>query len=130
MLKGACCCRSVTYEVADEFDYAGYCHCKTCQARTGSAFSSFAGIAAEKLKITSGEALLRTFGDPDGTYTRFCSRCGTTLLAGFAAGRLNVQMGTLIDTPSVRPREHIFVGRNAPWHEIADSLPQYAGHRT
>ena len=34
-------------------------------------------------------------------------------------------MGTLIDTPAIRPTAHIFVGSKAPWHEITDDLPQY-----
>jgi hypothetical protein len=37
-----------------------------------------------------------------------------------------VAAGTLDGDPGVRPREHIFVGSKAPWHEITDALPQYA----
>ncbi|MGL4490171.1 MAG: GFA family protein, partial [Rhizobiaceae bacterium] len=37
----------------------------------------------------------------------------------------HVAMGTLIDDPSIRPREHIFVGSKAPWYDILDDLPQY-----
>jgi hypothetical protein len=37
-------------------------------------------------------------------------------------------MGTLVDAPSIRPAHHIFVGSKAPWHQIADDLPQYAEH--
>ena len=38
----------------------------------------------------------------------------------------HVTLGTLVDDPGIRPKFHIFVGSKAPWHEIADSLPQYA----
>jgi hypothetical protein len=34
-------------------------------------------------------------------------------------------MGSLIDTPSIRPSAHIFVGSKAPWFEIVDDLPQF-----
>jgi hypothetical protein len=34
-------------------------------------------------------------------------------------------MGTLVDVPIIRPREHIFVGSKAQWFEITDDLPQY-----
>ena len=40
---------------------------------------------------------------------------------------LHVTMGTLVDDPTIRPMFHIFVGSKAPWHEIADALPQHAG---
>ena len=38
----------------------------------------------------------------------------------------HVTMGTLVDDPGIRPKFHIFVVSTAPWHEFADSLPQYA----
>ncbi len=34
-------------------------------------------------------------------------------------------MGTLVDEPSIRPTEHIFVGSKAPWFTITDDLPQH-----
>ena len=37
-------------------------------------------------------------------------------------------MGSLVDDPAVRPKEHIFVGSKAPWFTITDDLPQYEGH--
>jgi hypothetical protein len=37
---------------------------------------------------------------------------------------VHVAMGSLVDEPSVRPAEHIFVGSKAPWFEITDDLPQ------
>ena len=38
---------------------------------------------------------------------------------------VHVAMGTLIDTPTIRPTAHIFVGSKAPWHQITDDLPQF-----
>ena len=43
---------------------------------------------------------------------------------------MHVALGSLVDTPTVRPTEHIFVGSKAPWFEITDELPrfdEYAG---
>jgi hypothetical protein len=37
-------------------------------------------------------------------------------------------MGTLVDTPTIRPGRHIFVGSKAPWFTITDDLPQHEGH--
>ena len=51
-LSGGCECGAVTYTVADEFEYAGNCHCANCRASTGSAFKPFAGIARDKVEIT------------------------------------------------------------------------------
>ena len=43
-------------------------------------------------------------------------------------GRIHVALGSLHDAPSIKPRAHIFVADKAPWYDITDSLPQYAGH--
>jgi hypothetical protein len=37
---------------------------------------------------------------------------------------VHVALGTLVDEPSIRPTEHIFVGSKAPWYDITDELPQ------
>lgn len=34
-------------------------------------------------------------------------------------------LATLDDDPGARPSAHIFVGFRAPWHDIADTLPQF-----
>jgi hypothetical protein len=34
-------------------------------------------------------------------------------------------MGSLIDSPTIRPTAHIFVGSKAPRFEITDDLPQF-----
>src|SRR4029079_4463780 len=39
-------------------------------------------------------------------------------------------MGTLTDSPAIRPTGHIFVGSKAPWFTITDDLPQYHEHAT
>jgi hypothetical protein len=96
----------VHYEVADEFRYAANCHCSRCRAATGSAFKAFAGIERDKVTLTEG-------GDRPLLYS--VVREGEWV---------HVAMGSLVDEPSIRPSEHIYVGSKAPWHEITDDLPQ------
>ena len=31
----------------------------------------------------------------------------------------------MTDDPGVKPTRHVFVAHKAPWHEIADDLPQF-----
>jgi hypothetical protein len=38
---------------------------------------------------------------------------------------VHVALGSLVDTPAIRPTEHIYVGSKAPWFEITDDLPQH-----
>lgn len=124
MLNGRCECRAVRYRVPDEFLYAANCHCSNCRAGTGSAFKAFAGIEREKLEILEGGETLLVWGDDEGNHTR-CGICGSLLYSVVRDGAyVHVAMGSLVDEPTIRPTEHIFVGSKAPWFEITDELPQ------
>ena len=124
VLAGACECGAVRYEVADAFRYAANCHCSRCRAATGTAFKAFAGIEREKLMIAAGEDTLLIVGDEVANHTR-CRACGSLLFSVVRDGAfVHVAMGSLVDAPSIRPTEHIFVGSKADWFEITDDLPQ------
>ncbi len=128
VLTGKCQCGAVHYAVADAFAYAANCHCSGCRAATGSAFKAFAGIEREKLEITQGRDSLLVVGTEDSNDTR-CGACGSFLFSVVREGAfVHVAMGSLVDAPSIRPTEHIFVGSKAPWFEITDDLPQFDEH--
>lgn len=124
-LRGSCTCGAVQYSVQDEFKYALNCHCSGCRRATGSAFKAFAGIERSKLKLTSGEDALLSFGGARAHDIR-CGKCGSLLYSVVRDGEyVHVTLGTLVDAPAVRPTAHIFVGSKAPWHTITDELPQH-----
>jgi hypothetical protein len=124
-LAGKCRCGAVRYEVADTFVYAANCHCSECRAATGSAFKSFAGIQREKLAITDGLESLAVFGEENLNDTR-CAACGSFLFSVVRDGAwVHVAMGSLVDAPTIRPTQHIFVGSKAAWFEITDDLPHF-----
>jgi hypothetical protein len=128
VLNGKCECGAVRYRVADEFLYAANCHCSNCRAATGSAFKPFAGIQREKLEVTDGADTLLVWGDESGNHTR-CAVCGSLLYSVVREGAyVHVALGSLVDAPSIRPTEHIFVGSKAPWFGITDDLPQHEAH--
>ena len=124
ILRGRCECRAVSYRVPDAFRYAANCHCSNCRASTGSAFKPFAGIEREKLEIVAGGDTLLVWGDDNGNHTR-CGICGSLLYSVVRDGAwVHVALGSLVDEPSIRPTEHIYVGSKAPWFELTDDLPQ------
>jgi len=124
VLNGGCECGGVRYTVADAFLYAANCHCSRCRASTGSAFKPFAGIEREQLAVIEGGDSLLIVGEEDANHTR-CAVCGSLLYSVVRDGAyVHVALGSLVDAPSIRPSEHIFVGSKAPWFEITDDLPQ------
>jgi hypothetical protein len=130
VLSGRCECGKVRYRVADAFLYAANCHCSRCRAATGSAFKPFAGIERDKLELLDGTDNLLVVGDAELNDTR-CRACGSLLFSVVRKGDyVHVAMGSLVDSPSIRPTAHIFVGSKAAWFEITDDLPQFEEYAT
>ncbi|MFM0034715.1 GFA family protein [Paraburkholderia strydomiana] len=126
LLAGGCLCGAVHYSVKDEFIYALNCHCSSCRRATGSAFKPFAGIERDKLCITQGKDNLLIFGDERASHDVHCKTCGSLMFSVVRnAEFVHVTLGTLADTPTIRPTAHIFVGSKAAWHDITDQLPQH-----
>lgn len=124
-LAGECLCGEVHYAVANAFQYALNCHCSNCRRTTGAAFKPFAGIERNKLEVTKGEGNLLLFGGANA-HDVHCRCCGSLLFSFVRDGAFaHVTMGTLVDTPTIRPTAHIFVGSKAPWFTITDDLPQH-----
>lgn len=128
LLKGRCLCGAVEYAVKDAFAHAAMCHCTDCRRATGAAFKPFAGIGRNALSVTRGGSdVMQYGGEPD--HDVHCSHCGSLLYSVVREGEyVHVAMGTLVDDPSIRPTEHIFVSSKAPWFQITDELPRYARH--
>jgi hypothetical protein len=128
MLRGQCLCGAVRYSIVAPFQYAGYCHCARCRASTGSAFCAFGGVESEHLRVTQGEDEVVLFERNADNFVSRCKVCGSPLFALVRGGRFfHVQLGTVVGDPGIRPAFHIFVAEKAPWHVIADSLPQHDG---
>jgi hypothetical protein len=126
-LVGRCLCGAIQASIADEFLYAGYCHCPDCRASSGSGSSAFAGIRKEKLRLTRGEERISKFQKNEDNVIHFCRHCGSWLFSIVRHGEFaHVRLGILIDDPSIRPTFHIFVRSKVPWDTICDELSQFA----
>jgi hypothetical protein len=100
-LIGKCLCGAVEVSIADEFLYAGYCHCPDCRASSGSAFSAYAGIRKEKVQLTCGEESISKFRKNEDNVIHFCRHCGSWLLSIVRNGEFaHVRMGVLVHDPS------------------------------
>ena len=125
-IQGQCSCGAVHFSVENTFEYAFYCHCSRCRARTGSVFAAIAGIGIDKVEITAGHESLVLEGECSDGYGARCSRCHAFLFAAVRERKyMHVSLGVLQGTPSRLPDHHIYVGSKAPWFQITDSLPQY-----
>lgn len=81
MLTGSCLCGSVAYEVDAAIGPIAHCHCVTCRKAHGSAFSSVSSVPRNKFRWTKGEGLLASYESSPGKVRRFCSKCGSQIVA-------------------------------------------------
>lgn len=125
-LKGSCLCGAVRYEV-DQLDTPiGHCHCATCRKAHATAYASTAGVMREHFRWTAGEERLSAFESSPGKLRRFCSVCGTHLLAERPAQpHVILRVPTLDDDPGTRPTMHIWTSHDAPWLADGGDVPRY-----
>jgi hypothetical protein len=125
MLEGSCLCGAVAYEVDAEIGPIVHCHCETCRKTHGSAFSTVSPVPREKFRFTKGAEALGAFESSPGKFRRFCTRCGSHIMAE----RVNqpivlLRLGCLDTKIDARPRTHIWRSDAASWYDPKDQLPE------
>jgi hypothetical protein len=130
MVTGSCACGTVRYEVTAPFTTAGYCHCRRCQQRSGTAWSLNAMVAPEAFRIVSGADAVRTWRpDGGGQPKSFCGVCGGHVFSGDPDGGtavVGVRLGTVNGDPGIRPRWRQWLESAPDWEPIPDDgLPRF-----
>jgi len=128
MIRGSCLCGRVRFELAGPAEFINHCHCSMCRKAHGAAFGSFLHANAAGFRWLTGQDEVVNYESSRGTFRAFCRTCGSNLPVLEDEGtHVNVPAGTLDDDPKVRPIVHIHTASKAPWVEIGDNLPQFAG---
>jgi len=125
-------CGAIRWELSEPPVGASYCHCTSCQRRTGGAASVSARTTPDALRVVQGEELLRSWQPEDGNPKVFCGQCVSHLWAEdrSSPGVHFVRLGSFDDDPGVRPAFHQFVAYAASWDEIPDDgLPRFPERR-
>jgi hypothetical protein len=126
MVAGACLCGALRYEVDAPPRGIVHCHCSVCRKHHGAPFATLVVSPARGLRWLSGEASVLTYASSARRVRRFCGTCGAVAPAALG-DRALVPAGNLQGNLDVAGALHMFVGSKAPWHTIADALPQHAG---
>lgn len=128
-MKGRCYCGAVQFEITQEPDARGQCHCRECQYISGGGPNFFMLVPDAGYVITKGTPKNFTRSDIENPRTRqFCPDCGThltTLLPG--RGLTVVKVGTLNDPAGDYggPQMAIFMKDTQPFHTVAEGVPCY-----
>ena len=75
---------------------------------------------------TAGEDKLRAYESSPGKLRRFCSECGTHLIAERPAQpHVILRVPTLDDDPGLKPVFHIWTSHDVPWLVDDGYIPRY-----
>ena len=130
MIRGACLCGGVRFEIARAVGPFELCHCSRCRKGSGTAFVAAVGVNTADYRMLEGRELVVRYEAPllehPPPYTRFfCRCCGSPVPDPDPSEPwFEIPAGVLADDPGIRPDKHIFVEQKAPWFEIHDELPQ------
>lgn len=125
MLNGSCLCGAVAYEADAPVERIVHCHCHTCRKTHGTAFSSVTAVSQDKFRWLRGEEVLGAIESSPGKFRRFCSKCGSHVMAERVTQAVVLLRLGCLDT-EVRnvPQVHIWRSDAAPWYDPKIGLPE------
>ena len=121
--KASCFCGAVELEVTGQPAFAGYCHCRDCQAWSAAPINAFSLWKSNSVRITKGEADIGTFHKTDNSYRKFCKVCGGHLMADHPRMRLIDVYANLLQGFVHEPTLHANYGSKIV--SVKDGLPKF-----
>lgn len=129
--RGRCLCGQVAYQVSAEPIKMGFCHCRSCQKATGSAYWPFVLIKEDTFTLSGPVQAYQTIGDSGQSVKRiFCQHCGSTLCSQSSvwSGFRTVSASSLDDPSIFQPQVDIWVSEAQPWSLKHPQLNRIAGN--
>lgn len=126
MLTGSCLCGAVAYAVDAPPGRIVHCHCRTCRKAHGAAFSSVMRVARRSFRWLRGEERLRDYESSPGKLRRFCSNCGSQIVADRPAEpHILLRLGCLDTAIQAECVGHIWRSDGASWYDPGVALAQW-----
>jgi hypothetical protein len=128
VIEGGCLCGAVRFALTAMPESVGYCHCRRCQKRTGTAASPQARIDGSTFKLLSGADHIRGWSPPgEGFEKCFCDECGSHLFSrNRDASLMSIRMAAFDLDPQIAPSFRQYVNYAASWEPIPhDGLELY-----
>ena len=127
MLRGACNCAGIRFEVDAQVTDVYVCHCSICRRATGGNGVSVVVVDNEVFRWTAGEELISSWKKPDADWQGwFCRVCGSALPGHNDELRMFVPAGLIAEGgEGLSVTHHIWVDSKAAWDQIGDVGQQH-----
>ena len=115
-MKGSCECGAVRYEIDQLDSPIEHCYCRTCRKSHAAAFNSAALVDRKHFRWLQGQDKLSSFQSSAGKLRKFCSVCGSHLIADRAdRPYVFLRVATLDEDPGFGPTFGIWGSHRVPW---------------
>ncbi|WP_369810048.1 N-acetyltransferase [Bradyrhizobium sediminis] len=121
--KAGCFCGAVEIEVAGKPAFAGYCHCRDCQAWSAAPINAFSLWPSSSVRIVKGEADIGTFHKTENSYRKYCKVCGGHVMTEHPRMRLIDVYANLLQGFTHQPTLHANYGSKMV--SVKDGLPKF-----
>lgn len=121
--KASCFCGAVEVEVTGKPAFAGYCHCRDCQAWSAAPINAFSLWPSASVRITRGEADIGAFHKTENSCRKYCKVCGGHLMTEHPRMRLIDVYANLLQGFTHQPTLHANYGSRMV--SVKDGLPKF-----
>lgn len=121
--KAGCFCGAVEVETTGKPVFAGYCHCRDCQAWSAAPINAFSLWKSGSVRITKGAADIGSFNKTEHSYRKFCKVCGGHIMTEHPRMRLIDVYANLLKDYTHKPTLHAHYGSKTV--SVRDGLPKY-----
>ena len=127
IMRGACLCGDIEYEVSKFNGNIYQCHCSLCRKQGGSFSNSGAIVPAENLRWMKGQDRINIWVKDTGFTSSFCKGCGSPVPN--LLRKLDyywIPVGTLEDG-DFNVVASIFLNSKASWATVSPESTQFDG---
>lgn len=119
----SCFCGEVEVSLEGDPVTQGYCHCTSCRAWTAQPVTAYALWPAPFVRVTKGAESLGRGNRNETVATRYCTKCGGTVMAESTVSGLTDVFPMVIKGFDFEPQCHINYAERAI--DMRDGLPKF-----
>jgi hypothetical protein len=121
--KAQCFCGAVEIEATGAPAVMGYCHCDDCQAWLAAPINAFSLWSPDSVRVTRGGGEIKTFNKTEGSYRKFCNRCGGHIMTDHPGMKLVDVYAPLLQGFTHQPTVHVHYANKSV--SVKDGLPKF-----
>ena len=124
MIKGACLCGQVQYQVNGPLRAVVNRHCVQCRKTSGH-FVAATSAARDHVTMTGD---VSWYHASQTARRGFCGTCGSSLFWDGPGANISIHAGTLDDATGLQSAGHIFCDDKGDYYDLTDDLPKAGGY--